>query len=311
MDYIMALIHILILAIVVASLVSVILMRQTGDLGRVYISVEVFLFAMLTASIIDMPLYNNYAFFNIHFDKIVYDVGWHALCICYSFLWIVVVSRFLTGIKGKIVKKINNALIISYITSGMILLAFIPDMYDPILYAFNAIITMLLLVCTALGISEVHFKTGNTFTIPMTLISLALAIEGIYEMFSDTYNEGIGNFYAVIWAFSSILIMYAVMKESKLIKERGKGLSKNIYIEEEVIAELKSEYSLTDRETELIALILKGMSNTEIADALYIGGATVKTHIHNILNKMELNKKTDIIVLVKEKMKGDDGDGSN
>lgn len=302
MGYLNALAHIVILVIIVASLVSVIIMRRTEELDKAYVSVEAFLFALLTASIIDMPLYNNYAFFNMQFDKVFYDVCWHALCLAYSFLWLVVVSRFLTDVRGKLIRKINYALIIAYITSTIIVITLVPNLYDPILYTFNAIITVLLLICTVFGILEIRFERKQVFTIPMILISIALAVEGVFEIVSDQYNEGIANMYALVWSFSSICILYAVMKESKNLKA---SKSDEVIIqrtETEVIEMLKQEYSLTERETELIGLILQGMSNSEIAEALFIGGATVKTHIHNILTKMELGKKTDIIVLVKERM---------
>jgi DNA-binding NarL/FixJ family response regulator len=45
---------------------------------------------------------------------------------------------------------------------------------------------------------------------------------------------------------------------------------------------------LTPRETEILALIARGMSNSEIADYLILSHATVKTHIKHILNKLDL-----------------------
>jgi DNA-binding NarL/FixJ family response regulator len=45
------------------------------------------------------------------------------------------------------------------------------------------------------------------------------------------------------------------------------------------------EYGLTLRESEVAALLLQGMSNREIAEALYISEHTVKTHMKGILNK--------------------------
>lgn len=302
MGYINALAHIVILAIVVASLVSVIIMRRTEGIDKAYTSVEAFLIAMLTASILDMPLYNNYSFFNMQFDKVFYGVTWHALCLVYSFLWLVVVSRFLTDLRGKLIRKINYSLIIAYITSTIIVFTLVPNLYDPILYTFNAIITVVLLICTVFGILEIRFERKKVFTVPMILISIALSVEGIFEIVSNQYNEGIANMYALVWAFSSICILYAIMQESRNIKNSKHEERTILHTETEVIEILKEEYSLTDRETELISLIVRGMSNSEIADALYIGGATVKTHIHNILTKMDLNKKTDIIILVKEKM---------
>jgi DNA-binding NarL/FixJ family response regulator len=50
--------------------------------------------------------------------------------------------------------------------------------------------------------------------------------------------------------------------------------------------------SLTDRETEVLRALARGLSNQEIADTLVISETTVKTHVSSILNKLELPSRT-------------------
>jgi DNA-binding NarL/FixJ family response regulator len=50
--------------------------------------------------------------------------------------------------------------------------------------------------------------------------------------------------------------------------------------------------NLTARELSVLQLIVKGKSNKEIADELGIFESTVKTHVNNILSKLDVNDRT-------------------
>jgi DNA-binding NarL/FixJ family response regulator len=54
---------------------------------------------------------------------------------------------------------------------------------------------------------------------------------------------------------------------------------------------------LTAREQEVFRLIANGLSNTEIAQGLYISDTTVKTHITHILQKLNLRDRVQAVVL--------------
>lgn len=59
--------------------------------------------------------------------------------------------------------------------------------------------------------------------------------------------------------------------------------------------------NLTRRELEIIALIEEGLSNKEIAVRLEIEIPTVKTHIHNILEKLQLDGRREAAQYVRER----------
>lgn len=61
------------------------------------------------------------------------------------------------------------------------------------------------------------------------------------------------------------------------------------------VQKLIPRYSLTYRENEIALLLLKGKSNTEIANALYIGLSTVKKHISALFSKTEVKSRTELV----------------
>jgi DNA-binding NarL/FixJ family response regulator len=58
---------------------------------------------------------------------------------------------------------------------------------------------------------------------------------------------------------------------------------------------------LTEREREVVRLVARGKSNREIADALVVSKRTVETHINNILYKLNLTSRTQLVVWAVEK----------
>lgn len=65
---------------------------------------------------------------------------------------------------------------------------------------------------------------------------------------------------------------------------------------------------LTDREREVLAAIARGLNNTEISEKLFIGAATVKSHVSNILSKLGLRDRAQAVVFAYESGLAEAGD---
>lgn len=59
---------------------------------------------------------------------------------------------------------------------------------------------------------------------------------------------------------------------------------------------LKNTFGLTERELEVLSLIVEGLSNPQIAERLVITRATAKAHVHSILQKLYVADRTQAAV---------------
>ena len=62
-------------------------------------------------------------------------------------------------------------------------------------------------------------------------------------------------------------------------------------------ADIVGSAGLTDREIQILQLIVRGCSNGEISDQLFVTVGTVKTHVRHILNKLCVDDRTHAAVL--------------
>lgn len=58
--------------------------------------------------------------------------------------------------------------------------------------------------------------------------------------------------------------------------------------------------SLTDREREILTLVARGLSNREIAEALFISPATAKTHVSRVMMKLQARDRAQLVVMAYE-----------
>ncbi|WP_077324994.1 response regulator transcription factor [Virgibacillus siamensis] len=105
-------------------------------------------------------------------------------------------------------------------------------------------------------------------------------------------------------AFSYILKTSSAQEIASAIKKAAAG--ENV-IEPKVAGQMMTNFrrgpkqpheELTERELEVLLCIGDGLTNQEIGEKLYIGIKTVKTHVSNILSKLDVHDRTQAAVYV-------------
>lgn len=71
----------------------------------------------------------------------------------------------------------------------------------------------------------------------------------------------------------------------------------SLFSQDEMEQKFADLYQLTKRERDIMHLLLSDKTNQEISELLYIATGTVKCHIHNIYEKMDITKRSQLIGL--------------
>jgi len=119
-----------------------------------------------------------------------------------------------------------------------------------------------------------------------------IKFDNLLEAVKVTYN---GNAW-IDPAIARIVLQQAQQNSPKLetVPTDNKNTSPSQETEEN--EEVIDPYTLTERELEVLQLIVEGCSNAVIAERLYITVGTVKTHVRNILNKLCADDRTQAAV---------------
>ena len=107
-------------------------------------------------------------------------------------------------------------------------------------------------------------------------------------------------------AFSYLLKTSRASEIAEAIRAAARGQS---VLESQVAAKMMNRFrqpkqpaqaslhdDLTEREMDVLKRVAQGMSNQEIADQLFIGVKTVKFHITNIFNKLQVDDRTQAAI---------------
>ncbi|MBQ8866575.1 MAG: response regulator transcription factor [Bacteroidaceae bacterium] len=105
---------------------------------------------------------------------------------------------------------------------------------------------------------------------------------------------------SILQAFDESITLHEDISslQEKILRVVSYGISEADYDEEKDAPALPSESAeqLSQREREIVICVVKGMTNKEIADKLYLSVHTVNTHRRNIARKLEIHSAAGLTI---------------
>lgn len=123
--------------------------------------------------------------------------------------------------------------------------------------------------------------------------SLILALLLLFQISTYSLILGSTSIEAVIAVIALVFFFTGIYLNKKSLH---KPPQTEIRIDEKKLAELQ----LSKREYEVLQEVALGLSNKEIADKLFLTESTIKTHVSNVLIKLDAKRRTQAIQIAKE-----------
>jgi len=122
---------------------------------------------------------------------------------------------------------------------------------------------------------------------------LILALLVLFEISKRTYLSGNTSIEIIIAVIAIVFFFIGIYINKK-------SLNKNTPIAKEVNHKKIKELNISNREYEVLCEIANGLSNQEIANKLFVSESTIKTHVSNLLVKLNAKRRTQAIQISKE-----------
>ncbi|MBW1298480.1 response regulator transcription factor [Aquimarina litoralis] len=123
--------------------------------------------------------------------------------------------------------------------------------------------------------------------------ALVLALLTLFKLSKYSFISGTTSIEFILAGIAIVFFIIGVIINKRV-------LHKNKAVVKEIDHKKIEELGLSKREYEVLCEIALGLSNKEIADKLFVSESTIKTHVSNILVKLDAKRRTQAIQIAKE-----------
>ena len=116
---------------------------------------------------------------------------------------------------------------------------------------------------------------------------ISISLLGLFQISKYSITKGSINIESIIAIIAVIFLFIGMWLNKKSPKEKKSDTIIN--------TERISSLGISEREYKILQKISEGYSNKEIGDQLYVSESTVKTHVSNLFQKLDVKRRTQAV----------------
>lgn len=139
-----------------------------------------------------------------------------------------------------------------------------------------------------------HYLRGIACTYLAGFLLFQLSVSGLIPVYRFPIPDYIIGFFQIGYHFPVLAVLSKFLKRQSITRPPQ-------LLNMDLIKQL-SGFNISQREAEIIGLILRGFSNKEIGDNLFISSETVKKHVSNIYKKVGVRNRLQLSFFIQNRM---------
>lgn len=205
------------------------------------------------------------------------------------------------------IESINQLLLPLFVMAYVLFMPAEPVSVEISSFRFEAAYSMMFLM-EVVVLTNIAYRYGIS---PIQLGGIERGLRSAVELIgwvafmlmSATWSTSLGVVQFILETFFTIAVIVLFFTDKSLSAswettlsgksaedERADGVQARAF-------DLSSTYNLSERETEIVLMMVRGLNIAHIAEALYIAKGTVKTHQSRIYQKMSIHSKAELLAL--------------
>jgi DNA-binding CsgD family transcriptional regulator len=139
-----------------------------------------------------------------------------------------------------------------------------------------------------------HFLRGIVWTYLTGFLLFQLSVSGLLPVYRFPIPDYIIGFFQIGYHFPVLAVLAWFLNRQSVTRPPPQ-------LQVNLVGQL-SEFNISKREAEIIGLILRGFSNKEIGENLFISSETVKKHVSNIYKKLGVRNRLQLGFFIQNRL---------